>query len=83
MASLKTREGLTTKPILVVFTIVAAVVSVGYVLVLAVLAPEQLAEATILATDLICNGCVGTSDLANDAVTSAKIGSGQVGASDI
>jgi hypothetical protein len=32
---------------------------------------------------LICNECVGTSDLANDAVTSAKIGSGQVGASDI
>jgi hypothetical protein len=35
------------------------------------------------ATDLICGGCVGTSDLANNAVTSAKIGAGQVGASDI
>jgi hypothetical protein len=45
MAS-QTREGLTTKPILVIFTIVATVVSVGYVLVLAVLAPEQLAEAS-------------------------------------
>ncbi len=87
MTSPKTREVLsTTKPILVVFTLVVvavAVVFVGYVLVLAVLAPEQLAEATILATDLICNGCVGTSDIADNAVTSAKIGAGQVGNSDI
>jgi hypothetical protein len=32
---------------------------------------------------LICDGCVGTTDIANSAVTSGKIGSGQVKNSDI
>jgi hypothetical protein len=74
----------TTKPGLVVLALVAAVVSVGgYVLFLAVLAPEQLAEATAAATDLVCAGCVGTSDIADSAVTSAKIGSGQVKTTDL
>jgi hypothetical protein len=50
---------------------------------LAILAPQQLAEATAAATDLVCSGCVGTSDIANNAVGSAKIGSGQVGNTDI
>ena len=46
-------------------------------------APQQLAEATAAATDLVCSGCVGTTDIANNAVTSGKIGSGQVGNGDI
>jgi hypothetical protein len=71
-----------TKPSLVV-PVGIAVVSVGYIMALAILAPQQLAEATAAATDLACSGCVGTSDIANSAVTSAKIGSGQVGNSDI
>jgi hypothetical protein len=73
-----------TRPGPVVFVLVAAVViSVGYIMALAILAPQQLAEATAAATDLVCSGCVGTSDIADGAVTSAKIGSGQVGNSDI
>ena len=55
----------------------------GYVLFLAILAPEQLAEATTAATDLVCSGCVGTSDIADNAVTSGKIANGQVKAADI
>jgi hypothetical protein len=74
-----------TKPSRIVFVLVAAaaVLSVGYITALAVLAPEQLAEAAITATDVICDGCVGTTDIANSAVTSAKIGGGQVKNSDI
>jgi hypothetical protein len=86
MTLIKKRELLRTKPtpVVVVFLIAAAaVISVGYIMALAVLAPEQLAEATTAATDLICDGCVGTTDIANGAVTSAKIGSGQVRNSDI
>ena len=43
------RELLTTKPTRIVFVLVAAVavVSVGYIITLAILAPEQLAEATL------------------------------------
>jgi hypothetical protein len=48
------------KPTRVVFVLVAAavVVSVGYIMFLAILAPEQLAEATTAATDLICDGAI-------------------------
>jgi hypothetical protein len=75
----------TTKPTLVLLALVAAVavISVGYIMALAILAPQQLAEATTVATDLICDKCVGTSDIADSAVTSAKIGSGQVKNSDM
>jgi hypothetical protein len=74
----------TKRPSVVIFALVAAVVlSVGYIIALAILAPEQLAEATAAATDLVCSGCVGTSDIADSAVTSAKIGSGQVKNSDL
>jgi hypothetical protein len=97
MTFLKKEMLRTTKPtpivVVVVFLIVAAVVSVGYITALAILAPEQLAEAAVTATDVICTGCVGTTDiadggitstdLADNAVTSAKIGSGQVANSDI
>jgi hypothetical protein len=73
------------KPTRIVFGLVAAVavVSVGYIMTLAILAPQQLAEATAAASDLVCSGCVGTSDIADSAVTSSKIGSGQVANSDI
>jgi hypothetical protein len=84
MANLK-KEMLTTKPTLALLALVAAVavLSVGYIMALAILAPQQLAEATAAATDLICDKCVGTSDIADSAVTSAKIGSGQVANGDI
>jgi hypothetical protein len=74
-----------TKQSRIVFVLVAAAaaISIGYILTLAVLAPQQLAEATTAATDLICDKCVGTSDIADSAVTGAKIGSGQVKNSDI
>lgn len=68
---------------LVIGLIAAVVVSVGFVTSLAILAPQRLAEAAITATDVICDGCIGTTDLANNAVTSAKIGNGQVHNSDI
>jgi hypothetical protein len=75
----------TTKPgLVVVFALIAAVaISVGYVLFLAVLAPQQLAEATAAASDVVCNGCVGTTDIASNGVTAADIGSGQVGNSEL
>src|SRR6266511_2747690 len=78
------RTTTTTKPSPIVFGLIAAVVvSVGFITALAILAPQQLAEAAVTATDVICDGCVGTTDIANSAVTSAKIGSGQVKNSDI
>jgi hypothetical protein len=84
MIRLIKKELLTTKPNLLIFALVAAVVlSVGYIMALAILAPQQLAEATAAASDLVCSGCVGNSDIADSAVTSAKIGSGQVGNSDL
>jgi hypothetical protein len=74
----------TTKPGVVFLALAAAVVSVGgCVLALAILAPEQLAEATVTASDVVCSGCVGTTDIADSAVTSAKIGSGQVKTTDL
>jgi hypothetical protein len=83
MANLK-KEMLTTKPTLVLLALVVAVViSVGYILALAILAPEQLAEATAAATDLVCDKCVGTTDIADNAVTTGKIANGQVKAPDI
>jgi hypothetical protein len=79
------KEMLREKPTrVVIFVLATAVVlSVGYIMTLAILAPEQLAEATAAATDLICDQCVGTTDIANGAVTSGKIGGGQVKNSDI
>src|SRR5918999_189781 len=82
---IRIREMLREKPNRVVFVLVLAiaVVSVGYIMALAILAPQQLAEATAAASDLVCSGCVGTSDIADSAVTGSKIGSGQVANSDI
>src|SRR6185503_7991815 len=45
--------------------------------------PVQEAIAAIIATDVQCTGCVGTSDLSGNAVTSAKIAAGGVANSDI
>src|SRR5574338_1164524 len=45
--------------------------------------PVQQAIAAVIATDVQCTGCVGSSDLAGNAVTSAKIKDGQVKASDL
>jgi hypothetical protein len=80
------KEILRNKPNQIVFVLVAAaaaIISVGYVLFLAILAPEQLAEATAAATDLVCTRCVGTSDIADSAVTSIKIADGRVRNNDL
>ena len=45
--------------------------------------PELRAYASTIANDVICNGCVGTSDLASNAVTAAKIRDGEVKAPEI
>ena len=45
--------------------------------------PELRAYASTIANDVICSGCVGTSDLAGNAVTSAKIKDGEVKTADI
>lgn len=49
--------------------LVAAFVT-GFFLV----APLQQALAAVIATDVQCNGCVGTPDLASNAVTYQKDG---------
>ena len=84
LSAIKTTTSTKNKPSPILFGLIAAtVVSIGFIASLAILAPQQLAEAAVTAADLVCNGCVGTSDIANNAVTSAKIGSGQVGGIDI
>ena len=45
--------------------------------------PELRAYASTIANDVICNGCVGTSDLAGNAVTATKIKDGEVKAAEI
>lgn len=45
--------------------------------------PELRAYANTIANDVICNGCVGTSDLANNAVTAAKVKDGEIKAAEI
>ena len=45
--------------------------------------PELRAYASTIANDVICTGCVGTADLAGNAVTSAKIKDGEVKTEDI
>ncbi len=67
-------------------------ISVKYASIIAVAAfvagsffasPELRAYASTIANDVICTGCVGTSDLAGNAVTAAKIKDGEVKAAEI
>jgi hypothetical protein len=86
------KESLKTKRTLIFIALTA--VCGGYILLLAVLAPQQLAEATTAATNLVCNGCVGSSDIADETIQSRDISNtagvasvdirdGQVGSVDI
>lgn len=68
------------------------VISVKYTAIIAVAAlvsgsflasPELRAYASTVANNVICSGCVGTSDLAGNAVTSLKIMNGEVNTDDI
>ena len=45
--------------------------------------PVQQAIAAVIATDVQCTGCVGTSDVAGNAITAAKIKDGEVKAAEI
>jgi len=45
--------------------------------------PVQQAIAAVIATDVQCAGCVGTSDLAGNAVTAAKVKDGEIKAAEI
>ena len=45
--------------------------------------PELRAYASTIANDVICSGCVGTTDLAGNAVTSAKVKDGEIKAAEI
>ena len=45
--------------------------------------PDLRAYASTIANDVICTGCVGTSDIAGNAITSAKIKDGEVKTADI
>lgn len=48
-----------------------------------VASPELRAYASTIANDVICTGCVGTSDLAGSAVTIAKLANGAVNSAKI
>lgn len=45
--------------------------------------PVQQAIAAVIATDVQCTGCVGTSDVGGNAITAAKIKDGEVKAAEI
>ncbi|MGI0014153.1 MAG: hypothetical protein ACREBU_12040 [Nitrososphaera sp.] len=61
------------------YAIVAAAFMAGAFLA----SPELRAHASTIANDVICNGCVGTSDLAGSAVTNAKLANGAVNSAKI
>jgi hypothetical protein len=75
------KESLTTKRSLILIGLSAA--CGGYLLFLAVLAPQQLAEATTAATNVVCNGCVGSGDIADSTIQSVDIRNGHVANADI
>ena len=78
------KESLTTKRSLIFIGLTAAVVCGGYILFLAIAAPQQLAEATTAAaSNVVCNGCVGSSDIADNSIYSVDIRDGQVASLDI
>src|SRR5574338_614047 len=45
--------------------------------------PVQQAIAAVIATDVPCTGCIGTSDVAGNAITAVKIKDGEVKAAEI
>ena len=57
---------------------IAAFASGGFIM-----SPVPQAIAAVIATDVQCTGCVGTPDLAGNAVTAAKIKDGEVKAAEI
>lgn len=72
--------------------VTVSMISVKYAIIMAVAAfaagsifasPVPQAIAAIIATDVQCTGCVGTSDLAGNAVTAAKIKDSEVKAAEI
>src|SRR5918996_393790 len=75
------KESLTTKLTLIIIGLAA--VCGGYILFLAIAAPQQLAEATTAATNVVCNGCVGSSDIADNSILSADIANGRIFSEDI
>ena len=70
-------------PFGLVTAVAAAAICGGYLMFLGILAPQQLAEATTAATNVVCNGCVGSSDIGNGQVRSIDIGDGTVRSVDI
>jgi hypothetical protein len=76
------KESLTTKSTLIFVGLTTAVCG-GYILFLAIVAPQQLAEATTAATNVVCNGCVGSSDIGDNSIRSVDIQNGQVLTADI
>jgi hypothetical protein len=76
------KESLTTKRNLILIGLTTAVCG-GYILFLAIAAPQQLAEATTAATNVVCNGCVGSRDIGDNSIQSVDIANGQVGSVDI
>lgn len=66
-----------------VVAVAIGLLSVGYILFLAILAPQQLAEAAVTATNVVCNGCVGSSDIADNSIRSVDIENGQIRTEDI
>jgi hypothetical protein len=81
MVTFLNKETLTTKRSLIFIGL--TVVCGSYLLFLGILAPQQLAEATTAATNVICRGCVGSSDIADNSIRSADIQNGQVTTADI
>jgi hypothetical protein len=75
------KETITTKRSL--FFIGLTAVCGGYLMFLGILSPQQLAEASTTASDVACNGCVGSIDIGNGQVRSIDIGDGTVRSADI
>jgi hypothetical protein len=76
------KESLTTKRSLILIGLTA--VCGGYLLFLAIAAPQQLAEATTTAaSNVVCSGCVGSSDIADNSILSADISNGRIFSEDI
>src|SRR4026209_2465491 len=48
-----------------------------------ILSPVPQAIAAVIATDVQCTGCVGTTDIAGNGVTAAKIKDGEVKTAEI